>query len=602
MGKKESKSFGPFTRIPFCSIIYKIPKTDRREALCLKKRIAAAVLAVLLVISVLPPPGGAEATPYVCFLAVNDTLLDLSNMPYTQGGTTYVPYWIFKNFRIYYSFFSGNSTATLYTSERQLYFNMADGKTYDGSDNPYSISAVYRGGVVYVPVGFVCAFFGIRWSPIQGNEYGDIVRIRDGSEVLSDSQFLSAAASLMQSRYTAYVNASSGQTGSNPPTPSGGNGEHPEIDKSNTAVSLSFQGMPTPGMLDTLASFHVSACFFVTPQEIRSFPDMLRQLLGGGHSVGVLCGEDPEGDCREASALLFEAAMHKTLLVAAPPGLEEPVSEKAAELSLVYRTYDIGGYRNEEPISSAADITSVLELSEGRVSMRLVSGDETESILPAILQYLQESKFRLTRAGRNRLRRFIAWKKPVKAVVLAAGRGTRLRSAGSDIPKVMRLAAGRPLLYHVLKALSFLPPEDIVVVVGYKKAQVVSAFPGYAFADQTEQLGTGHAVASAGEQLTGFQGDLLICCGDMPLLRRESFEALLHEHRAANSACSILSGTSEEPLPYGRVIRDENGRFFRHCGGKGLHAGAAHRERAECRASMSSTPRPFFPSSAVSAD
>jgi UDP-N-acetylglucosamine diphosphorylase/glucosamine-1-phosphate N-acetyltransferase len=150
---------------------------------------------------------------------------------------------------------------------------------------------------------------------------------------------------------------------------------------------------------------------------------------------------------------------------------------------------------------------------------------------------------------------------PVKAVVLAAGRGTRLRTAGSDIPKVMRLAGGRPLLFYVLKALAFLSPEDIVVVVGYQKEQVVSAFPGYAFAEQTEQLGTGHAVLSAREQLNGFQGDLLICCGDMPLLRRETFEALLHAHRSAGSACTILSGTSDEPLPYGRVIRDKKGGF-----------------------------------------
>ena len=57
---------------------------------------------------------------------------------------------------------------------------------------------------------------------------------------------------------------------------------------------------------------------------------------------------------------------------------------------------------------------------------------------------------------------------PLKAIVLAAGKGTRLRTEGVDLPKVLRLAAGRPLLSYVLEALDFLPPEDIVLVVGYE--------------------------------------------------------------------------------------------------------------------------------------
>jgi choline kinase len=60
-------------------------------------------------------------------------------------------------------------------------------------------------------------------------------------------------------------------------------------------------------------------------------------------------------------------------------------------------------------------------------------------------------------------------KKEMKAVVLAAGRGTRLRTEGFDVPKVMRQAAGRPLLYYVLRSLDFIPPEDTIIVVGYQK-------------------------------------------------------------------------------------------------------------------------------------
>ena len=143
--------------------------------------------------------------------------------------------------------------------------------------------------------------------------------------------------------------------------------------------------------------------------------------------------------------------------------------------------------------------------------------------------------------------------KPLKAIVLAAGKGTRVRTDGCDLPKVMRLACGKPLLHYVLQSLDFIPPEDTIVVVGYQKERVMEAFPAYCFAEQKEQLGTGHAVLSAFEALEGFEGDVLVCCGDMPLIRRETYFALTETHRRSGALCTMLTGTSDLELPYGRV-------------------------------------------------
>ena len=151
----------------------------------------------------------------------------------------------------------------------------------------------------------------------------------------------------------------------------------------------------------------------------------------------------------------------------------------------------------------------------------------------------------------------------VKAVVLAAGKGTRLQTEGVTLPKVMRLAAGRPLLSYVLDALSFLPKEDIVLVVGYRREDVEAAYPEYAAALQAEQLGTGHAVQCAASALAGFEGSVLVCCGDMPLMKKETYESLCRAHEAEGNTCTILSGISQEELPYGRIIRDEAGVFSR---------------------------------------
>lgn len=152
-------------------------------------------------------------------------------------------------------------------------------------------------------------------------------------------------------------------------------------------------------------------------------------------------------------------------------------------------------------------------------------------------------------------------KNELKSVVLAAGKGTRLQTEGNTLPKVMRLAAGKPLLAHVLSALDFIPAHDCVIVVGYQKESVINAFPEYVFAEQEEQLGTGHAVMAAFARLESYNGSLLVCCGDMPLIKRETYLALIEAHNSSDNVCTILSGTSDLDLPYGRILRDESGAF-----------------------------------------
>ena len=149
-----------------------------------------------------------------------------------------------------------------------------------------------------------------------------------------------------------------------------------------------------------------------------------------------------------------------------------------------------------------------------------------------------------------------------KAIVLAAGKGTRLQTEGITLPKVMREANGKPLLHYVLQNLAFLSREDIVLVVGYRREEVLRAYGDYPHAVQEPQLGTGHAVSVAKEYFTGYDGPVLICYGDMPLLRRETYESLLSAHQEAGNACTLLTGTCSWDLPYGRILRDGDGTFL----------------------------------------
>ena len=118
-------------------------------------------LCVILIILLALTPAALADDSSVCFISLNDSLLQLSSQAYSFGGQYYVPISVFIEFRIYSHFLNDSSTAQLYSSSKQMFFNVETGETYDGEDNYYTASAVMRGGTVFVPVDFVCRQFGL---------------------------------------------------------------------------------------------------------------------------------------------------------------------------------------------------------------------------------------------------------------------------------------------------------------------------------------------------------------------------------------------------------------------------------------------------------
>lgn len=148
----------------------------------------------------------------------------------------------------------------------------------------------------------------------------------------------------------------------------------------------------------------------------------------------------------------------------------------------------------------------------------------------------------------------------MKAIVLAAGKGTRLHSEEFNLPKVLREALGKPLLGYVLSNISFVNKKDICIVIGYM-GEKVRAYAGedYAYAVQNEQKGTGHAVMMAKDEFEGYDGDVLIVYGDMPLFKEETYKAICKKHKESGAALTLLTADIKNPPAYGRIIRDENG-------------------------------------------
>lgn len=148
-----------------------------------------------------------------------------------------------------------------------------------------------------------------------------------------------------------------------------------------------------------------------------------------------------------------------------------------------------------------------------------------------------------------------AGNRPVAAVVLAAGLGTRMKSS---LPKVLHPLAGRPIVAHVLDALSPLQPDRVVVVVGPGQDAVAAAVAPHPTVLQRQRLGTADAVKAARAELSGFTGDVLILCGDVPLIRSETLVATRDIRRADPSvAVTVLGFRVEDPTGYGRLIVDD---------------------------------------------
>lgn len=148
----------------------------------------------------------------------------------------------------------------------------------------------------------------------------------------------------------------------------------------------------------------------------------------------------------------------------------------------------------------------------------------------------------------------------ISAIVLAAGQGKRMRSS---IPKVLHPVGGVPMVLLVIDTLRKairLSGGRIVVVVGVGGEDVRKILPkDVSVIDQGKPLGTGHAVMCTRAMFSRYSGDLLIACADMPLVKGDTVRRLISSHRRNNVSCTIMTGFLDEPMGYGRIIRDKDG-------------------------------------------
>jgi len=144
--------------------------------------------------------------------------------------------------------------------------------------------------------------------------------------------------------------------------------------------------------------------------------------------------------------------------------------------------------------------------------------------------------------------------KPRAAIILAAGKGKRMKS---ELPKVLHTINNKPIICYLLETMSKMNMERIIVVVGYKGEIVIDKIKNFntEIVWQKNQLGTGHAVMMAEESLRQFTGTILIAAGDVPFLSEKTIENLFKSHKKNKAAATCLSAEFDNPRGYGRIIR-----------------------------------------------
>lgn len=141
----------------------------------------------------------------------------------------------------------------------------------------------------------------------------------------------------------------------------------------------------------------------------------------------------------------------------------------------------------------------------------------------------------------------------LKTLILAAGKGTRMKS---DLPKVIHKVNGIPMVKKILNELEKLGTEENILILGHKKEEILKELGEIKYAVQEEQLGTGHAIMQAENLLKDYEGDVMILCGDTPLLRHETLKAMYEAHKKSGVATTILTSVYENPFGYGRIVKN----------------------------------------------
>ncbi len=378
----------------------------------MKKRRGAVpfLLAAVLFLGLSVPMPASAANIY--FVGLNDNVppMTAGNMPFWSGGVLYVPYTVFDanlngshvNLGLHTSYNRVDNTVTLFNLRQMLVFNMNDGTCRDDMTGAvYSSRAVMRNGRPYLALNMVCSFFNLEYSynQLPYISQGYLVRIKSTDVVLDDVRFIDAAQELINIRLREYTRSLSSAATTTPDTDPVEPDPPAEPDGVNTAVYLAFRFERTAGLaetLDAMDSGGYSALFFLTPQLLEEEGDLVRRILGTGHSLGVLA--DGEGDTEELlerGRQAVERAAHTRTTLACVPEEERAALEEGGWVCW-NETLSLEPGANVGTAAFANTVLNRLGTRYRTVYLTLAGGQPAARVLPNLLRQLNSSHYVLS--------------------------------------------------------------------------------------------------------------------------------------------------------------------------------------------------------------
>lgn len=297
----------------------------------------------------------------ITFFAVDESLLDLGYGATYYGGELYVSPGVFSNVSgVYTSYSSSQRLITMYDSTSTLVFDLDDGKSYTVGGSEHDASAILSGGSPYVPLNFVCSYFGLTYSYLT-TDIAPMIRLKTGNEVLRDSTYISAVSSTMSLRYSSFVS------------------EHPEMFSSPVSMSLLLMGPlgeNTEALLDYFAITGIHAVFFTDGASIEAHPAIVQRIYCQGHTLGVLC--DGIDSAEYFNSCLCDLLSTKSRLAIGPASLS------GEGYAVIEPNVDARGIGDSTTVSRV--VNNISKFSGGNAIIRMDVDENSVSHITQILR------------------------------------------------------------------------------------------------------------------------------------------------------------------------------------------------------------------------